>query len=116
MAPQVGFEPTTLRLTAGCSTAELLRNGPAATANQHSRERLSGCQTGSTPRRAGFPRRLLCLIDAAGAGNLRSARPGGPMSALRHPTRRQFLTMAGATAGAATVLARPADAELAREE
>jgi hypothetical protein len=26
MAPQVGFEPTTLRLTAGCSTAELLRN------------------------------------------------------------------------------------------
>jgi hypothetical protein len=27
MAPQVGFEPTTLRLTAGCSTLELLRNG-----------------------------------------------------------------------------------------
>ena len=26
MAPQVGFEPTTLRLTAECSTAELLRN------------------------------------------------------------------------------------------
>jgi hypothetical protein len=26
MAPQVGFEPTTYRLTAGCSTAELLRN------------------------------------------------------------------------------------------
>ena len=26
LAPQVGFEPTTLRLTAGCSTAELLRN------------------------------------------------------------------------------------------
>jgi hypothetical protein len=25
-APQVGFEPTTYRLTAGCSTAELLRN------------------------------------------------------------------------------------------
>ena len=25
VAPQVGFEPTTLRLTAGCSTAELLR-------------------------------------------------------------------------------------------
>ncbi len=29
MAPQVGFEPTTYRLTAGCSTAELLRNGCA---------------------------------------------------------------------------------------
>src|SRR5688572_13975052 len=26
MAPQVGFEPTTLRLTAECSTIELLRN------------------------------------------------------------------------------------------
>ncbi|CDI40632.1 conserved protein of unknown function [Tepidanaerobacter acetatoxydans Re1] len=27
MAPRVGFEPTTLRLTAECSTAELSRNG-----------------------------------------------------------------------------------------
>ena len=26
MAPRVGFEPTTLRLTAECSTAELSRN------------------------------------------------------------------------------------------
>ena len=26
MAPQVGFEPTTYRLTADCSTAELLWN------------------------------------------------------------------------------------------
>ncbi len=26
LAPRVGFEPTTLRLTAGCSTAELTRN------------------------------------------------------------------------------------------
>ena len=26
LAPQVGFEPTTLRLTAECSTLELLRN------------------------------------------------------------------------------------------
>ena len=26
MAPRVGFEPTTNRLTAGCSTAELPRN------------------------------------------------------------------------------------------
>ena len=25
LAPQVGFEPTTLRLTAGCSAVELLR-------------------------------------------------------------------------------------------
>ena len=27
LAPQVGLEPTTLRLTAGCSTIELLGNG-----------------------------------------------------------------------------------------
>src|SRR4051812_21363276 len=27
LAPRVGFEPTTSRLTAGCSTAELPRNG-----------------------------------------------------------------------------------------
>ena len=26
LAPQVGFEPTTLRLTAACSAIELLRN------------------------------------------------------------------------------------------
>ena len=26
MAPKVGLEPTTNRLTAGCSTTELLRN------------------------------------------------------------------------------------------
>ena len=30
MAPQVGLEPTTLRLTAECSAIELLRNGWAA--------------------------------------------------------------------------------------
>ena len=27
LAPQVGLEPTTLRLTAGCSAIELLRSG-----------------------------------------------------------------------------------------
>ncbi len=30
VAPRVGFEPTTLRLTAGCSTIELPRNGHCA--------------------------------------------------------------------------------------
>ncbi len=30
MAPEVGFEPTTLRLTAGCSAVELLRNSGTA--------------------------------------------------------------------------------------
>src|SRR5271167_2105464 len=33
MAPQVGLEPTTLRLTAGCSAIELLRSGEAPAAN-----------------------------------------------------------------------------------
>ncbi len=28
VAPERGFEPRTLRLTAACSTVELLRNGP----------------------------------------------------------------------------------------
>jgi hypothetical protein len=31
MAPQVGLEPTTLRLTAGCSAIELLRSGSTLT-------------------------------------------------------------------------------------
>ncbi len=37
MAPRVGFEPTTRRLTAGCSTTELPRN--------------SACAGGADPRR-----------------------------------------------------------------
>ena len=36
MAPQVGFEPTTARLTAECSTTELLRiNNNLATSYSH---------------------------------------------------------------------------------
>jgi hypothetical protein len=41
MAPQVGLEPTTLRLTAGCSAIELLRSvspgadGPASAIDFH---------------------------------------------------------------------------------
>ena len=35
LAPQAGFEPATLRLTAGCSTIELLRN-KAAASSKHS--------------------------------------------------------------------------------
>ena len=36
MAPQVGFEPTTDRLTADCSTTELLRNNSClATSYSH---------------------------------------------------------------------------------
>jgi hypothetical protein len=42
LAPQVGFEPTTLRLTAGCSTIELLRN----TREVHDREFRARAGTG----------------------------------------------------------------------
>ena len=46
MAPQVGFEPTTLRLTAGCSAIELLRNSGGT------RDGRADCLSGSTaPRR-----------------------------------------------------------------
>ena len=40
MAPQVGLEPTTLRLTAECSAIELLRN-TLAHGHQLSRARIS---------------------------------------------------------------------------
>ena len=36
MAPQVGLEPTTLRLTAGCSAIELLRSGVKAGSGRNS--------------------------------------------------------------------------------
>ena len=41
MAPQVGLEPTTLRLTAGCSAIELLRSVAAA----HDTSRLNRPQS-----------------------------------------------------------------------
>src|SRR5207248_7285402 len=39
MAPQTGFEPVTLRLTAGCSTVELLRSGGEMSAPDGARNR-----------------------------------------------------------------------------
>ena len=41
MAPRVGFEPTTLRLTAGCSAVELPRNNGALSLAQESIIRIS---------------------------------------------------------------------------
>jgi hypothetical protein len=35
LAPQVGFEPTTLRLTAECSTVELLRSKAGRTSQYY---------------------------------------------------------------------------------
>ena len=47
MAPQVGLEPTTNRLTAGCSTTELLRNILMVGLNglEPSTSRLSGVRS-----------------------------------------------------------------------
>ena len=47
MAPQVGFEPTTARLTAECSTTELLRNIIMVGLNglEPSTSRLSGVRS-----------------------------------------------------------------------
>lgn len=48
LAPRVGFEPTTLRLTAGCSAVELPRNEPW---RFPSRSRASEDYTGTQPLR-----------------------------------------------------------------
>ena len=47
MAPQVGLEPTTVRLTAECSTTELLRNNNMVGLNglEPSTSRLSGVRS-----------------------------------------------------------------------
>ena len=42
LAPQVGLEPTTLRLTAGCSAIELLRS-VVRLAGRHRRNQLVSC-------------------------------------------------------------------------
>ncbi len=57
MAPQVGFEPTTLRLTAGCSAIELLRNvSGGAKPNLNSNESTAA---GANDVRVGGDRTLL---------------------------------------------------------
>jgi hypothetical protein len=40
LAPEVGLEPTTLRLTAECSAIELLRNMGAAKTNRNALKQL----------------------------------------------------------------------------
>src|SRR6185436_17183578 len=62
LAPRVGFEPTTLRLTAGCSAVELPRNGlgsPRAWYRQGARVETGGAVYGRPSRavkRAPIPR------------------------------------------------------------
>jgi hypothetical protein len=53
MAPQVGLEPTTLRLTAGCSAIELLRSvgeGARSAALRLSRFIITSCGRGGKHR------------------------------------------------------------------
>src|SRR5256885_16352462 len=60
LAPRVGFEPTTLRLTAGCSAVELPRNEPARGARRDIRSkqgrRIYQAGTGHAKRRLEAPR------------------------------------------------------------
>ena len=77
MAPQAGFEPATLRLTAGCSTVELLRNvsgserslktgswgGKASTDSDPSASRVT-----ALPPRTDRPRRLRGVLPGQAGG------------------------------------------------
>ena len=54
MAPQVGLEPTTLRLTAGCSAIELLRSVAAGAAEEQTR----GCHEHDITRFRSFKTEL----------------------------------------------------------
>src|SRR5260370_36507549 len=59
MAPQVGLEPTTLRLTAGCSAIELLRSeSTLACALNCQQNHIRGCSRLETrsPATDSFPR------------------------------------------------------------
>src|SRR5712692_10543037 len=57
LAPRVGFEPTTLRLTAGRSTIELPRNGAAKSRNLILLAVCKQCQS-NPPRRRGPCRKV----------------------------------------------------------
>ena len=70
LAPRVGFEPTTLRLTAGCSAVELPRNACAFPSAQGSI--IANCTTGASGL---FLKMLAFLISSIIAGVLPLADP-----------------------------------------
>src|SRR5215467_3054697 len=74
MAPQVGLEPTTLRLTAGCSAIELLRSGRDALASAPPSASII-----SSARHAGNI--SIIGLAAASAGNISGTRGSGTSAA-----------------------------------
>ena len=69
MAPQVGLEPTTVRLTAECSTTELLRN------NIHIKAWQRPTLTGGDPQ---LPSALKSLTSVFGMGTGVTSSPSSP--------------------------------------
>src|ERR1019366_10053107 len=74
LAPQVGFEPTTLRLTAECSTVELLRSKCVISLKQTRTCTVKSSHSAVPDAGVGSP---LCL----------PACPSAPLPALPHPPR-----------------------------
>ena len=86
MAPRVGFEPTTLRLTAGCSAVELPRNNSALSLAQESIIRISfGCA------RPYFEKFFLALQQATSRRNPPAqAQQHSPIAESRRPICAPF--------------------------
>ena len=92
VAPQVGLEPTTLRLTAGCSTIELLRNGsrqvPATVRGTISESSKSGWTSSiGRPQRQSVAYSQQLLDDAGDEKDHREDDPDerhGPDNAFLH--------------------------------
>src|SRR5260370_33765433 len=86
MAPQVGLEPTTLRLTAGCSAIELLRSeSTLACALNCQQNHIRGCSRLETrsPTTDSFPRRAEIIFS-----NRRPSTTVGRRGYIERPARQ----------------------------
>ena len=106
-APQVGLEPTTLRLTAECSAIELLRNmgsggdllSRAVTSQVPSALKgltsVFGMGTGGTP--SSLPPEMVSIFESPFILSLRSSLPAipRPFFGTIDPFRRPFLPLPG---------------------
>src|SRR5207237_7520634 len=79
-APQVGLEPTTLRLTAGCSAIELLRSNGTDGQNHRDFKRLANaekyCQSAFRHAKSTFP--ILPVVTHQSARKRWRTRPRNP--------------------------------------